>query len=158
MKKLIVLGGLAAVAMAMTGCKTTLDDRWTSDLHTKLCPAAFKPKYEVMADKGIVSGKATKSYWFWFIGKESPDTYAYERNGFPSIVPTVADAALYDACSKVGAQILLAPRYTVTKEAGILWFDGSTTVTVEGVPARLVGAEEVECKGPAPAGCPCGAK
>ncbi|MCR5413487.1 MAG: hypothetical protein K6F50_02005 [Kiritimatiellae bacterium] len=146
MKKPIMLGGLAAVALAVTGCKTTLDDRWTSNLSTTLAPACFKPKYEVMKDRGIVKGTATESWWFWFISKEAPDTFTHERNGFASIVPTVADAALNNACASVGAQILLAPRYTVTKEKGILGFDGRTTVTVEGIPARLVGAEEVECK------------
>ncbi len=155
MKKLIMLGGLAAITLAVTGCKTTLDDRWTSNLQTKLCPACFKPKYEVMKDKGIVTGSATDSWWFWFIPEESPDTFAYERNSFPSIIPTVADAALNNACASVGAQILLAPRYTVTKQKGIFGFSGSVTVKVEGVPARLVGAEEVECQGPAPAGCKC---
>ena len=48
MKKImcaIVLGGIAC---AMTGCRSTDVDEWRSDLKTTLCPAKFKPVYEVI--------------------------------------------------------------------------------------------------------------
>ena len=45
-------------------------------------------------------------------------------------------------------RILLAPRFTVEKKRGILGFSGETRVTVEGVPAKLTGAKEVECTCP----------
>jgi hypothetical protein len=44
----------------------------------------------------------------------------------------------------------------VYKEAGWFWFNGKTKVKVEGVPAKLVGAEEVKhALGDAPC-CTCG--
>jgi len=168
MKTVVKIAAFAALAVAITGCKSTNVDEWRSDLRTQLCPAKFKPVYEVMKDKGIVKGQATYAYKWWFISTEAPDTFANEIGGPVKLAlkPGVAEAAFYDACHKSGATILLAPRYTVTKEAGWFWFSGRTTVTVEGVPARLVGAEEVKhvdlpapcgtCGAHAPGGCCCG--
>ena len=59
------------------------------------------------------------------------------------MIPTLANAAVYDACTRSGASILLAPRFTVSEESSFLWFSGKKTVTVEGVPARITGAEEI---------------
>ena len=47
---------LATVGVSLVGCKSTNVDEWRSDLKTQLCPAKFKPVYEVMKDKGIVKG------------------------------------------------------------------------------------------------------
>ena len=159
MKKImcaIVLGGIAC---AMTGCRSTDVDEWRSDLKTTLCPAKFKPVYEVMKDKGIVKGEAEEEFTWWFWYKKAPDTFANEIGGPITIGKGCKEAAFYDACNKAGASILLAPRFTVYKERGWFWFDGKTKVTVEGVPARLVGAEEVKCPPPCmvkPATCcPC---
>lgn len=162
MNKLMMAVCVAGAAMAMVGCKSTNVDEWRSDLRTELCPAKFKPVYEVMQDKGIVRGEASETYsWWGFVG-EGPDTFANEIGGPISLRPGLKEAAFEDACAKAGCSILLAPRFTVYKRTGILWFDGEAKVTVEGVPARLVGAEEVKCP-PPPArpepptgGCPCG--
>ena len=145
MNKLLIIGILAVASGFVSGCKTTIDDRFRSNLKTELVPAKFKPKVEVMEHKGLVKGTATKSYWFWFISSESPNTFAHEIvSGYSGLMlPSVANAAVYDACAKSGATILLAPRFTETETTGFLWFCGSRTVTVEGVPARIVGAEEI---------------
>ena len=143
---------MAVVSSAIVGCQSTNVDEWRSDLKTQLCPARFKPVYEVMKDKGVVSGSATESWTWWILGN-GPDRFANEIGGPLTLKPGVKEAAFQDACDKSGATILLAPRFTVTKKIGWFWFDGSTTVSVEGVPARLVGAEEVKCVPPA---CPCG--
>ena len=157
MTKVISIAALAVVAV---GCKSTNVDEWRSDLKTQLCPAKFKPVYEVMKDKGIVSGEAEAEYTWWFWTTKSPNVFANEIGGPLALGPKgVAEAAFYDACNKAGATILLAPRFTVYKETGILWFSGKTKVTVEGVPAKLTGAEEVNfpppgpCKGPVPPPC-----
>ena len=145
MKRIMLVGMLAIAAGLITGCKTTIDDKFRSDLRTELVAAKFKPKVEVMTDKGLAKGSATKSYWFWFIGHESPDAFAHEiTSGYGGLMlPSVANAAVYDACAKSGASIILAPRFTEVETTGFLWFCGSKTVTVEGVPARIVGAEEI---------------
>ena len=146
MKQSTILGGLVVAAVVMSGCRMTAVDEWRSDLKTQLCPAKFKPVYQVMKDKGIVKGKAEESWKWWGLIGEKPDTYANEIGGPLCLKPGVHEAAFQDACEKAGATILLAPRFTVTKKIGWFWFNGSTRVSVEGVPAKLVGAEEVtEC-------------
>ena len=153
------VAAIAALACAIAGCKSTNVDEWRSDLKTSLCPAKFKPVYQVMKDKGIVTGEAECEYTWWFWTLKAPNTFANEIGG-PisfSVKPGVAEAAFYDACNKSGATILLAPRFTVYKEVGWFWFDGKTKVVVEGVPAKLIGAEEVKHpEGAAPC-CKCGA-
>ena len=57
--------------------------------------------------------------------------------------PGVKEAAFADACKKANCQILLAPRFTVTKEVGFFWFSGRTKAVVEGIPAVLKTAEEI---------------
>ena len=144
MKKLMMLSMLAAVAGSLVGCKSTNVDEWRPDLKTQLCPAKFTPVYEVMKDKGIVSGEASESWTWWFLG-DGPDTFANEIGGPITLRPGVKEAAFQDACAKSGATILLAPRFTIQKKVGWFWFDGETKVKVEGVPAKLVGAKEVHC-------------
>ena len=56
--KLIPALALAAVAVSVVGCKSTMDDRWRSDMRTTLEDAHFRPVYEVQKNKGIVSGQA----------------------------------------------------------------------------------------------------
>lgn len=104
-----------------------------------------------MKDKGIVSGEAESEYTWWFWYSKSPDTFANEIGG-PLLESAEVEAAFYDACNKSGASILLAPRFTVYKKRGFFWFSGITKVKVEGVPAKLVGAEEVQH---APGAAPC---
>ena len=133
--------GLAAATLA--GCKSTIDDRWRADMDTTLENAHFRPVYEVQKDKGIVSGEATEEYSWWGIIGSSPETYANEIGGPITLKPGVKEAAFADACRKAGCQILLAPRFTVTKETGFLWFCGKTKAVVEGVPAVLKTAEEI---------------
>jgi hypothetical protein len=143
MKKLMITCAVAAIAFC--GCKTTIEDHHRANLKTSLVPAKFKPTVEVMKEKGIVRGTAVKSYWFWFFGKESPDSFSHEIiDGFSGLmIPSVANAAIYDACKKSGASILLAPRFIEEEETDFLWFSGKKTITVEGVPARITGAEEI---------------
>ena len=142
MKMMTVLA-LGVAAATLAGCKSTLDDRWRADMDTTLENAHFRPVYEVMKDKGIVKGEASEEYsWWGFVGT-SPEVYANEIGGPISLKPGVKEAAFADACSKAGCQILLAPRFTVTKERGIFWFWGKNKAVVEGVPAVLKTAEEI---------------
>lgn len=160
MNKMMMGLALAAAAVSMVGCQSTNVDEWRSDLKTQLCPARFKPVYTVMKDKGIVKGEAMCKYSWWGFVCQGPDTFANEIGGPITLKPGVKEAAFEDACAKSGATILLAPRFTTTKRTGILWFDGFEKVTVEGVPAKLTGAEEVKhvdgpiacptCERPAP--------
>lgn len=143
MKKCMMATLLAGMGACLVGCQSTNVDTWRSDLETELCPAKFRPVYQVMKSKGIVSGTAEEGWTFWFFGY-GPNTFANEIGGPLTLKPGVREAAFHDACAKSGATILLAPRFTTHKETGFLWFYGKTKVTVEGVPAKLVSAEEVK--------------
>lgn len=145
MKNLVVTAGLAVAIGCAGGCKSLVQDANRSDLKTQLVPAKFKPTVEVLKDKGVVRGTATDSYWFWFVSKESPEKFSNEIVDGSSrlFIPRVENAAVYDACQKSGASILLAPRFTFDESSSFLWFSGRTTVTVEGIPARITGAEEI---------------
>ena len=143
MKKLMVLGCLGVIAASLTGCKSTTDDRWRADLDVSLESAHFKPVYEVMTEKGIVKGSATSSFsWWGFVG-DGPDVYANELGGPITFKVGVKEAAFADACKKANCQILLAPRFTITKTKGILGFSGEEQAVVEGIPAVLKTAEEI---------------
>ena len=145
MKKLMSIAAVVVAVCSLAGCMTTIDECFRSNLKTQLVPAKFKPTVEVMKEMGVVRGEATKSYWFWFFPHETPDSFAHEITDGTSglMIPSVYNAAVYDACEKSGASILLAPRFTEVETTGFLWFCGSRTVSVEGVPARIVGAEEI---------------
>jgi len=143
MKQLMMVAGLAVVAASVTGCKCTMDDRWRSDMRTTLEDAHFTPIYEVQKEKGIVKGTAEATYTWWGLFGKEPDTFANEIGGPVCLKPGCKEAAFADACQKAQCQILLAPRFTVTKERGILWFSGRDAATVEGVPAVLKTAEAI---------------
>ena len=92
MNKIMLAASVAVAAMSMVGCKSTNVDEWRSDLRTELCPAKFKPVYEVMKDKGLVRGEASASYrWWGFVG-EGPDTFANEIGGPVTLKPGVKEA------------------------------------------------------------------
>ena len=143
MKKLMVVAAMFAVAVSLVGCKSTMDDRWRADMATSLESAHFRPVYQVQKEKGLVKGEAESSYTFWGIFGDSPDTFANEIGGPLVLKPGMKEAAFADACAKANCQILLAPRFTVTKERGFLWFSGKDKAVVEGIPAVLKTAEEI---------------
>ena len=141
MKKSVCVLALAAVAVTMVGCRTTIDDRWRADFEAELSDAHFRPIYETQ--NKLVKGEAEAKYsWWGFVGT-APEVYANEIGGPIKLRPGCCEAAFADACQKANCQILLAPRFTVTKEVGFLWFSGRTKATVEGFPAVLKGTEEI---------------
>ena len=143
MTKLMMVAGVVAVAASMIGCKSTMDDRWCAEMGASIEDAHFKPVYEVLTEKGIVKGEASESYTWWGIFGSGPDTFANEIGGPLTFKPGLKEAAFADACAKANCQILLAPRYTISKKVGFLWFSGDSKVVVEGIPAVLKTAKEI---------------
>ena len=143
MKKLMVVAAMSAVAASLVGCKSTMDDRWRADMATSLENAHFRPVYQVQKEKGLVKGEAEASYTWWGLFGNGPDTFANEIGGPLVLRPGMKEAAFADACAKANCQILLAPRFTVTKERGLFWFSGRDKAVVEGIPAVLKTAEEI---------------
>ncbi len=130
----------------LSGCASVkYDDVNRSNLHTTLQPAVFKPEVEVIAQK-LVTGTAEKEK-FWFFTTKSPNSYVRDTSSsFNFMGNSLEAAAMYDACQKAeGTTIILAPRFTETRErSGFLGLISHVTVTVEGIPARVVGAHEVK--------------
>ncbi len=142
------------LACLASGCASvTYDNINRSNLHTTLRPAVFKPEVEVI-DQNLVKGTAEKEK-IWFITIKSPNAYA-RNNGsaFSFVGKSLEAAALYKACQeKPGTTIILAPRFTEErKRSGFLGLVSHVTVTVEGIPARVIGAHEVEPE-PVVSGC-----
>ncbi len=142
------------LACIASGCASVkYDDINRSNLHTTLRPAVFKPEVEVI-DQNPVTGKAVKEK-IWFITTKSPNAYA-RNNGssFSFVGKSLEAAALYDACQKKpGTTIILAPHFTEDRErSGFLGLVSKVTVKVEGIPARVTGAHEVEPE-PVVVGC-----
>lgn len=130
----------------LSGCASVkYDDVNRSNLHTTLQPAVFKPEVEVIAQE-LVKGTAEKEK-IWFFTTKSPNSYVRDTgSSFHFMGSSLEAAAMYDACQKKpGTTIILAPRFTETRErSGFLGLVAHVTVTVEGIPARVVGAHEVD--------------
>lgn len=141
-KKFLVGISMLAMAIASTGCHTVTADLYKADTDAEMVPAKFKPTVEVMKDKGLVTGSARSAYAFWIIPTEYPNKFSTIKGSF-GLPYSLANAAMYDACQKSGASILLAPRFTVKRYTSFLWFMGDTEVTVTGIPAKIKGAEEI---------------
>ena len=143
MKKISILA-VAVVAAMFCGCKSTMQDIHVTDMNTEMVSAKFKPQVQVIGDSVTGSATANTIFWGWW-ATEWPETFANQMTssfGF-SFGNPIKDAAVYDACKKAGADILLAPVFTVKKEIGFLWFEKNIEVTVKGVPAKITGAEEI---------------
>lgn len=143
MKKISILA-VAVVAAMLGGCKSTMQDIHVSDMNTEMVSAKFKPQVQVIGDSVTGSATANTIFWGWW-ATECPDKFANQMTssfGF-SFGNPIKDAAVYDACNKAGADILLAPVFTVKKETGFLWFKKNMEVTVKGIPAKITGAEEI---------------
>ncbi len=129
----------------LSGCASVkYDDVNRSNLHTTLQPAVFKPEVKVISQE-LVKGTAEKEK-IWFFTTKSPNSYVRNvGSSFSFMGNSLEAAAMYDACQRVpGTTIILAPRFTETRErSGFLGLVAHVTVTVEGIPACVVGAHEV---------------
>lgn len=152
MKKQSMCLLVLAAATTLVGCASVKnEDFYRASLHTALQPAVFKPEVQVIKQE-LVRGTAEKEK-IWIFTTKSPNAFATNPEvsvGFGLLADSLESAAVYDACQKSGATILLAPRFIEeTETSGLLGLVKNVRVTVEGIPARVVGAHEV--KAPAPA-------
>ena len=116
MKKLMLLGCVGVAVAAITGCKSTLDDRWRADMDTSLEDAHFKPVYQVLTEKGIVKGEATSTYSWWGILGTSPEVYANEIGGPITLKPGVKEAAFADDVAPPSSKDEALSRYSASGE------------------------------------------
>ena len=147
MKKTHLCLLVLASAASLVGCASVKnEDFYRANLHTALQPAVFKPEVEVIKQE-LVKGFAEKEK-IWIFTTKAPNKFATNPEvsvGFGLLADSLESAAVYDACEKSGATILLAPRFTEEIEtSGFLGLVKNVRMTVEGIPARVIGAKEVK--------------
>lgn len=144
MKKSISLVCILAATM-LVGCASVKREDFSSAGVGLRAAACFKPRVEILNNGKLVYGTATIEK-FWIFTTKAPNAFARQMgsgSGGRSL-SKAEEAAMYVACADAGATMLIAPRFTETCESsGIFGWNKKITVTVEGVPAKIVGAEEV---------------
>ena len=143
MKKLLSVA-IAAMAVGMfAGCRSTTQDAYRLPFEAKTVPAKFKPTVEVIENQGAAKGDASREKIFWFIPVAAPDKFSTNPSGLSFLDDELKSAAIYQACKATGADIILAPRFTEERYSSFLWFHRTRKVRVEGIPAKITGAEEI---------------
>ena len=154
-RRTIALG--AALALAVlglgTGCHSIGQDHYRAGTHAEMVGARFKPTIEPIHNAEIAKGSAKSFVLFWILPLEWPTHFSNSatseepRGGFFARIfqhgDPLRDAAVYEACASTDADILLAPRFTEEYHSGPLWIFKQRKVWVEGIPARITGAQEI---------------
>jgi hypothetical protein len=126
--------GIAALTV-ICGCSSTHISQWSSPLDVKL-EANVTPLLDIGDE---IKGTATITrYVFVSVGAtEFADGVEYTTDsgslGYSLFGNAIAEgkaAAAYDACKKAGADVIIAPRYTVETKDYVVY--AKTTVNVKG--------------------------
>lgn len=136
----VVACGLAWMALG-SGCHSVAQDHYRAGLQAEILPAKFKPVVQPMDGAPVAKGGSKSVTVFWILPVQWPEKFSHDPNAFYG--DWLKDAAVYEACAKSGADILLAPRFTEERVTGPLWFFRKRNVSVEGIPAKIVGAQEI---------------
>ncbi len=140
MKKNVMLSLVAAFAFIFVGCQSTNVSQPSSPVSTKI-EANLKADIAVGAD---IEGTSSLNVLFGLIkfGGDSKfaDGVTYTMGGSSALLPfdtvgPVKAAAAYNACSANGADVLVAPRYTVEIEDYFVF--KTIKVTVKGKKGTL---------------------
>lgn len=140
-KSLLALSIVAgAVVMLVTGCSSTSVDtnRFGSQVTLQMRTVEFVPQIQV-GDK-CISGSSQSTVYCGFIkiGDTSKQASGISFSSGSSIwggSDAYQRAALYDACIKAKADIVLAPQYTTTVEGN--FFKKTVSCTVKGFPGFI---------------------
>ncbi len=144
-KTLVKMCAIASMASVFTGCMSTSSNDGANQIGMeKLQMPSYAPVIEHKATK--VSGSAEMNVWVGLFAKGDTD-YA-ENTTFNSLgffsTPTdkVKNAAVYNACKKHNADMLLGTKYSVTEKDYVLFKTLKCTVT--GFPAVVKDVKEVK--------------
>ena len=127
--------GIASLAV-MTGCASTHVSQWSSPLDVKL-EVNLTPMVEV-GDEITGTATITRILFVSTGATQFADgvEYAGSESGalgfslFGNAMAEGKSAAAFDACNKAGADVIIAPRYTVETKDYIVY--AKTTFTVKG--------------------------
>lgn len=149
MKYSPILAAVAAAAMFIGCANVTNQDHYRATPAVGIKSVQFQPQVEVIEGKTAV-GTASGASIFWIFATEYPEKFSNNLSsggamGFlSSFEDPIRAAAVYEACAASGADILLAPRFTESYKSVFFGFKKHKTVTVKGIPAKIVGAKEVK--------------
>lgn len=155
MKKMFLFA-LAAVAVTVfsAGCSSTsvVTNRFGQQIEMRMQKVTFAPEITV-GDK-YVSGTSSTTVYCGFIrigetSKQAVGVSFSGDNSFWGSADAYQRAAIYDACLKSKADILIAPQYTTTAEGN--FFKKTVSCTVKGFPGFIKG---VKLLPPCPQQCP----
>lgn len=112
----------------------------------EIVPSKFKQSVELLGGEEVTGTANSKSLLLFTLAY--PDKFAVTSGyqGFSLFdysVDPLKSAAVYDACRKSGADILVAPRFTEERFHLPFWIYNSRKVVVKGIPAKVAGIEEI---------------
>ena len=139
MKGITTIAAMILSAIIFSACTSVNQDIKRVPLDAKIVPAKFKPTVEVIKDPAVAKGTSESEKVLWLLTTKYPNKFA----PVAALEDPLRAAAIYDACQKSGADIILAPRFTEERYTSFLWFFKTRKVSVEGIPAKIVGAEEL---------------
>ncbi|MFA6566981.1 MAG: hypothetical protein WCS96_02100 [Victivallales bacterium] len=127
--------GVAALTV-VCGCASTHVSQWSSPLDVKL-EANITPLLEI-GDEIKGTATITRILFFSSGATEFADGVEYTAAGsgslgyslFGNAVAEGKAAAAYDACNKAGADVIIAPRYTVETKDYVVY--AKTIINVKG--------------------------
>jgi hypothetical protein len=136
MKKFAALMIGVAALTVICGCASTHVSQWSSPLDVKL-EANITPLLEI-GDEIKGTATITRILFVSTGATEFADGVEYTAAGagslgyslFGNAVAEGKAAAAYDACNKAGADVIIAPRYTVETKDYIVY--AKTTINVKG--------------------------
>lgn len=136
--------GITALTV-ICGCSTTNVSQWSSPLDVKL-EANITPLLEI-GDEIKGSATITRILFFSSGATEFADGVEYTAGagslGYSLFGNAIAEgkaAAAYDACKKAGADVIIAPRYTVETKDYVVY--AKTTINVKGYKAVFKGLKK----------------
>ena len=143
-KSLFALSVIAgAVALMVTGCSSTSveTNRFGGPLDVEMKVKVFP---QIQVGEGCITGSSLTTVYCGFIkiGDTSRQVSGITFNAEKSIWSgsnAYQRAAIYDACSKNNADILLAPQYTTTIEGN--FFKRTVSCSVKGFPGYIKGVK-----------------
>ncbi len=144
----VVALGIAAVLGSGCSSNSVVTNRFGEQIDLKVAPVTFAP--EITFGEAPVTGTSTCTvYWGLFkSGDLSKQATGIHFESGKSMWGTSGDvyqrAAVYDACVKANADILVVPQHTTTTTGS--FFEKTVTCTVKGFPGYLKAVKVVPSK------------
>lgn len=146
MRKIVTIALVAIICSGVSGCMSVHDQRFSGPLGVDPVDAKFEPIVMLADNQPKEQSSATLHSLLGFISwgpNRFADGVAFNKGFMSSLgigpFELTKRAAAYNLCQKTGADILVAPRYTVTTKNYIIY--SKVEAVVEAFPAKLTGVK-----------------